>query len=71
MDTGSDPVTTTYLSSVTFSFLATLVAVLTALYYYIETSRAVRLVKKLPGMYILIIKNKFNFSLLDEYIFGE
>ncbi|XP_024893806.1 cytochrome P450 4g15-like [Temnothorax curvispinosus] len=46
MDT--DPITTSYTSIVTFSLL-TLVAVLIAAYYYIETSRAVRFIKKLPG----------------------
>ncbi|XP_077280989.1 cytochrome P450 4g15-like isoform X2 [Temnothorax americanus] len=46
MDT--DPMTTSYTSTVTFSLL-TLVAVLIAAYYYIETSRAVRFIKKLPG----------------------
>ncbi|XP_071631439.1 cytochrome P450 4g15-like isoform X2 [Temnothorax longispinosus] len=46
MDT--DPITTSYTSIVTF-FLLTLVAVLIAAYYYIETSRAVRFIKKLPG----------------------
>ncbi|XP_071558605.1 cytochrome P450 4g15-like isoform X2 [Temnothorax nylanderi] len=47
MDT--DPITTSFTSTVTFSLL-TLVAVLIAAYYYIETSRAVRLIKKLPGL---------------------
>ncbi|XP_071571445.1 cytochrome P450 4g15-like [Temnothorax nylanderi] len=46
MDT--DPITTSYTSIVIFSLL-TLVAVLIAAYYYIETSRAVRFIKKLPG----------------------
>ncbi|XP_071631413.1 cytochrome P450 4g15-like isoform X1 [Temnothorax longispinosus] len=45
MDT--DPITTSYTSTVTFSLLM-LVAMLIAAYYYIETSRAVRLIKKLP-----------------------
>ncbi|XP_071558603.1 cytochrome P450 4g15-like [Temnothorax nylanderi] len=45
----ADPVTTSYMSTLTFSLLTTLLAVLAAAYYYIETSRAVRLVKKLPG----------------------
>ncbi|XP_011862363.1 PREDICTED: cytochrome P450 4g15-like [Vollenhovia emeryi] len=46
MDT--DSITTSYLPFVTYSLLA-LVAVLIATYYYIENTRAVYLIKKLPG----------------------
>jgi cytochrome P450 family 4 len=43
------PETTSYLSIATFSLLVTIVTMLIAAYYYIEASRAVRLIKKLPG----------------------
>ncbi|KAG5332275.1 C4G15 protein, partial [Acromyrmex heyeri] len=45
----ADPVTTSYLSIIIYSLLGTIVTVLIALYYYIETFRAVRFIKKLPG----------------------
>lgn len=57
-----DPVTTSYLSIVTYSLLATFLTLLIAGYYYIETSRTIRLIKKLPGMYILIIKKKLTLN---------
>ena len=53
----ADPVTTSYLSIIIYSLLGTIITALIALYYYVETFRAVRLIKKLPGMYILTIKN--------------
>ncbi|XP_012532560.1 cytochrome P450 4g15 [Monomorium pharaonis] len=41
-------VTTPYFSILTYSLLATFITGLIALYYYVETNRAVRFVKKLP-----------------------
>jgi len=43
------PETTSYLSIAVFSLLGTLATALIAAYYYIETSRAIRLIKKLPN----------------------
>ncbi|XP_011695957.1 PREDICTED: cytochrome P450 4g1-like, partial [Wasmannia auropunctata] len=46
----ADPVTSTsYLSIATFSLLATLVTALIAAYYYVETSRTIRMIKKIPN----------------------
>ncbi|XP_018400294.1 PREDICTED: cytochrome P450 4g15-like [Cyphomyrmex costatus] len=45
----ADPVTTSYLSIVIYSLLGTIITLLIAAYYYIETSRAIRLIKKLPN----------------------
>ncbi|KAG5315760.1 C4G15 protein, partial [Acromyrmex insinuator] len=45
----ADPVTTSYLSIIIYSLLGTIITALIALYYYVETFRAVRLIKKLPG----------------------
>ncbi|XP_012228846.1 cytochrome P450 4g15 [Linepithema humile] len=43
------PETTSYLSTIIFSLLTVLVVTLLAAYYYIDTSRTIRLAKKLPG----------------------
>ncbi|KYN13880.1 PREDICTED: cytochrome P450 4g15-like [Trachymyrmex cornetzi] len=45
----ADPVTTSYLPIIIYSLLGTIVTLLIATYYYVETSRAVRLIKKLPS----------------------
>ncbi|XP_018046075.1 PREDICTED: cytochrome P450 4g15-like [Atta colombica] len=45
----ADPVTTSHLPIIIYSLLGTIVTLLIASYYYVETSRAVRLIKKLPG----------------------
>ncbi|XP_011705116.1 PREDICTED: cytochrome P450 4g1-like, partial [Wasmannia auropunctata] len=45
-----DPVTSTsYLSIATFSLLATLVTALIVAYYYVERSRTIRMIKKIPN----------------------
>jgi len=45
------PVTTSYLPTIAYSLLAVFITALIALYYYVETSRVVRLAKRLPSMY--------------------
>lgn len=52
------PVTTSHLATITFYLLTALTTVLIALYYYIERSRAIRLIKKLPGMYMYVNDEK-------------
>ncbi|XP_029155595.1 cytochrome P450 4g15-like [Nylanderia fulva] len=42
------PITTSYLPTIAYSLLAIVIAMLITLHYYIETSRAVRLSRKLP-----------------------
>lgn len=43
------PVTTSYLPTIAYSLLAVFITALIALYYYVETSRVVRLAKRLPN----------------------
>ncbi|CAL1675695.1 unnamed protein product [Lasius platythorax] len=43
------PITTSYLSTIAYSLLAVFITTLIALYYYVETSRVVRLSRKLPN----------------------
>lgn len=43
------PESTSYLSTIVFSLLSALIVTLLTAFYYIETSRTVRLAKKLPG----------------------
>ncbi|XP_011156580.1 cytochrome P450 4g15 [Solenopsis invicta] len=44
-----EPVTTPYFSVTIYTLLATFITTLIALYYYVETNRSVRLIKKMPN----------------------
>lgn len=64
-----DPIsiTATYLPII-YSLLLILIATIIAAYYYVETSRAVRLIKKLPGMKKIPLCSARDVKILPMYL---